>query len=87
MSAREGSQFGGELNFQQFGQVFREFGVTDTDVLKRTFAMFDADNSGTIDFSELLTILSIHSSGSSTSTSKLQLMFASMDLNNDGESV
>lgn len=71
------------LPSKDFEELFRtHMKVEDPAVLVKVLRVFDTSGDGNIDFTELLQTLAFAAEGSETE--KLQLMFKSFDLNDDG---
>lgn len=70
------------LTLVQFATVFAKMGVKDERVIRSMFEAWDTDQSGTVDFSELLHAIAITAGGSLED--KLTLCFRAFDLNGDG---
>ena len=70
------------LTLVQFATVFSKMGVKDERVIRSMFEAWDTDQSGTVDFSELLHAIAITAGGSLED--KLTLCFRAFDLNGDG---
>lgn len=73
------------LTEANFSAMFRRhLGVTNDAVIAKCFATFDVDGSGAVEFGELLAAMAFATDGSEKE--KLELMFKSVDLDDDGAS-
>jgi len=80
------AMWGNELNAQitreQFAAGLRGVGINDPLVIEQSFAAFDDDGSGTIDFREFVTAMATMNRGSADD--RLRLMFRSYDVDKSG---
>lgn len=75
----------GQLTNSEFLKIYKQFFPfgDPTDFVAIIFKLFDNDNSGSVDFSEFIVVLSITSRGSKSE--KLQWAFKLYDQNKDGQ--